>query len=278
MRYQQKMPFPIAFVVLLILAFLGLTWPVWRWLWSEWWTNDYYSHGLLIVPTSVYLAWRCWPTQKLFGDNRGLILMACGVGLYLFFMMNKALYLAALTVPFILSGLVWTFGGIKLWQSLAFPLGFLAFMIPLPVIERLTLPLALWTGVCSGSLVHWLGMDVAITGAAVQLPNTDLVIGAQCSGINSIISLLTLTTLFAYALHGPLWGRLMLVGTAIPLAMLSNILRVANLLWVAHYLGAEAAFRFYHDYSGPIFFLVALLLIIPLTRVLQCKAIRFEVL
>jgi exosortase len=149
-------------------------------------------------------------------------------------------------------------------------------MVPLPFVDRVTLPLALWTGTCSGWLAHALGLDVNVTGAAVSLPNAELVIGAQCSGINSIISLLTLTTLMAYTLDGPLWGRLALVVMAIPLAMLGNILRVANLLAVAHYLGVEAAFRFYHDFSGPIFFGVALLLLIPLARLFQCKTLHFE--
>jgi exosortase len=276
--FQQKTRTSLAFVAPLSLAFLGLTWPVWRWLWGEWWSNDYYSHGLLIVPVSAYLAWRRWPTKKLSGDNRGLVLMACGVVLCLFFVADKALYLAALAMPATLAGLVWTFGGLRLLQSLAFPLGFLTSMVPLPFVERATLPLALWIGTCSSSLLHWLGLDVAMTGVAVRLPNTELVIGAQCSGVNSIISLLTLSVLVAYALHGPLWGRLTLIGAAIPLALLSNVLRVANLLFVARYLGARAAFRFYHDYSGPIFFGIALLFFIPLTRLLQCKAIRFEVL
>ncbi len=265
-------------MALALLAFAALTWPIWRWLWGEWWSNDYYSHGLLILPVSAYLAWRRWPKGKVPGDNRGLILTTCGMGIYLFFIAEKGHYLAGLCMPILLAGLVWTFGGLRLLQNLAFPLGFLAFMVPLPFVERATLPLALWTGVSSSSLTRWLGLDIAVTGVAVQLPNTELVIGAQCSGINSIISLFTLTALVAYALTGPLWGRLTLVGAAIPLALLSNVLRVANLLWVARLFGVEAAFRFYHDYSGPIFFLVALLLIILLARLLRCKAIRFEVL
>jgi exosortase len=265
-------------IFFLLLAFIALTWPVWRWLWSEWWSNDYYSHGLLIVPVAAYLAWQRHSREKWLSDNRGLVLLTCGVGLYLFFIVDKALFLAALSIPLILAGFVWTFGGLTVLKDLAFPLGFLVFMVPLPFVERATLPLALWTGFCSSSLVHWLGMDVIIIGTAVKLPNTELMIGAQCSGINSIISLFTLTTLAAYVLHGPLWGRLTLIAAALPLAALSNILRVANLLWVTRYLGSETAFHFYHDYSGPLFFLLALLLLIPLTRWVQCKTIRFEVL
>jgi exosortase len=266
---------------LLSLALLTLlTWPVWRWLWGEWWSNDYYSHGPLILPVSAYLAWRRWPppSEREPGDHRGLMLTAGGVGLFLFFIAHKATYLAAFTVIVIMAGLAWTFGGLELLRRLAFPLGFLGLMVPLPFVERATLPLALWTGACSGWLTQRLGLAATVTGAAITLPDTTLVIGAPCSGINSIISLITLTTLAAYLLRGPLWGRLALVGLAVPLAMLGNILRVANLLWVAHYLGAEAAFRFYHDYSGPLFFVVAMLLLIPLARLFRCETPRFEVL
>ena len=84
--------------------------------------------------------------------------------------------------------------------------------------------------------------------------------------------------LAAYLLVGPLWGRITLVALAVPIAVLGNILRVANLLFVARYLGAEAAFRFYHDYSGIVFFALVLLLLMPLTRLLQCRTLRLDVL
>jgi exosortase/archaeosortase family protein len=76
---------------------------------------------------------------------------------------------------------------------------------------------------------------------------------------------------------GPLWGRLALVALAIPIAVVGNIVRVANLLFVARYYGAEAAFLFYHDYSGIVFFVLVLLLLIPLTRLLHCNMLRLDV-
>ncbi len=133
-------------------------------------------------------------------------------------------------------------------------------------------------GVTSVWLVRLFGVEVTVVGNAVTLPNADLVIGAQCSGINSILALVALNALVAYALRGPWWGRVSLVGLAVPLAMGGNILRVAALLVVARAWGADAAFRFYHDYSGVGFFMLALLLLLPLARLLQCKSLRHEVL
>lgn len=261
-----------------------LTAPVWRWLWSEWWSNDYYSHGVLILPIALFLAWRrlrnagelSWSSMQ--GDNRGLLLLAFSLAAYLFLLTDKALYLAAFAMIGIVAGLVWTLGGSVMARRLVFPLAFLALMIPLPFIERATLPLAQFTGLCSGTLMSWLGLDVTVNGVAVTLPNADLVIGAQCSGINSMITLLTLTTLLAYIFEGPLWGRLMLVLLAVPLALAGNIVRVANLLVVARHVGIDTAFDFYHNYSGIVVFFLALLLMIPITRLLQCRTVRAEVL
>ncbi|MBK8048652.1 MAG: archaeosortase/exosortase family protein [Anaerolineales bacterium] len=108
----------------------------------------------------------------------------------------------------------------------------------------------MFTGVCAGGLVQVLGLDVLIVGNAVSLPNADLVIGAQCSGVNSLIALVALTVLVAYLFNGPTWSKIVLVLLAIPLAILGNILRVATLLYVARAWGADAAFTYYHDYSG----------------------------
>jgi exosortase len=264
-------------------AFVLLTWPVWRWLWAEWMDNSYYSHGVLIGPVALYLGWRrlqldkAWHWQMTKGDSRGLLLLAISLGLYLYFVNQKAYYMAAFALIGLLVGLICVFSGLAVVRKLAFPLGYLLLMVPLPFIERSTLPLALFTGVCSGALVQFLGLDITVVGNAITLPNADLVIGSQCSGVNSIIALTSLNTLTAYLVVGPLWGRLALVALAIPIAVVGNIVRVANLLFVARYYGAEAAFLFYHDYSGIVFFVLVLLLLIPLTRLLRCNMLRLDV-
>lgn len=254
-------------------------WPVLTWLWNEWRHNDYYSHGLLIVFVSAYLLWQLRPLSPLpqTGDVRGLGLVAAGMALLLYFMADKAFYLASFALILIPAGLIWVFWGGEHLRRMAFPLLFLGLAVPLPVIERATLPLALFTGVCSTELVHWLGVSATVSGNAVTLPGSTLVIGAQCSGISSIMALLALTTLGAYSLQGPMWGRLMLVALAVPLAMLGNLLRVTALLWVARQFGVAAGFNFYHTWSGPIFFAGVCLLLIPLSNLLQCKTLRSEI-
>ncbi len=268
---------------LALAVFAVLTWPVWRWLWGEWMGNEYYSHGILIPPVSLYLAYQRFRNDKALvwrpgmDSNAGLVLTGVGLALYLWSLNNRAFYLAAFAMIIMIGGLVWTFGGANVARRLLFPVAYLALMVPLPWVDRYTLPLAMFTGVCAGAIVRFLGLDVTIVGNAVTLPNADLVIGAQCSGVNSLIALTALMILAAYLVQGPLWGRLTLVVLAVPLAILGNILRVSSLLFVARAWGAQAGFVFYHDYSGIAFFVVVLLLMLPITRLLHCSQLRPEV-
>jgi hypothetical protein len=120
---------PLSFLTL----FMLLTWPVWRWLWGEWWRNDYYSHGILIVPIALYLAWRRVDAHELEGDSWGLLLLLGSLAAYLFFLTDKAYFLAALAMIGLLGGLVWTFAGREVVGRWLFPLAFLSLMVPLPV-------------------------------------------------------------------------------------------------------------------------------------------------
>jgi exosortase/archaeosortase family protein len=92
-----------------------------------------------------------------------------------------------------------------------------------------------------------------------------------------LIALTALMVLAAYVADGPKWGRITLILLAAPLAILGNILRVSSLLFVAREWGAQAGFVFYHDYSGIGFFVIVLVLLLPLTRLLRCNSLRPEV-
>ena len=281
---MPRTPFQALWLPMLAaLGFFAVTWPVWRWLWFEWMSNEYYSHGLLIAPVAAFLAVQRFRHDKELayrpgqGSVYGIVVLGIALAVYLYFLQQRAYYLAAFAMIGMLAGLIWAIGGTTVARKLAFPIGYLTLMVPLPFVDRVTLPLALFTGYCSGSIVQFLGMDITIVGNSISLPNADLVVGAQCSGVNSLITLLALLVLVAYLLEGPIWSRVALVLLAIPLALLGNIIRVATLLFVARSWGADAAFTYYHDYSGILFFVAVLLLIVPITRVLHFGRLRAEV-
>jgi len=275
MTFDKRAALAAALVAVLLLA---LSYPILYWLVNEWLGNDYYSHGWLVLPVSAYLAWRQWPKGEREPANVGLIPLGLGLVGYLVALLNKAYFLAALALIVLLAGLAWFFLGTRALRRLSFPIGFLIFMVPLPFVERASLPLQLLTGTCSTAVARVAGVDATVRGAQITLPNVDLVVGAQCSGLRSIVALFTMVAIFIHVLDGPWWGRLLLVLSAIPVAILGNIFRVASLLWVADTWGAGAGMTYYHDYSGSVFFLFAFALLLLLSRAFQCREIRADIL
>ena len=264
-------------IVLMGALLLIIALPTLRWLVNEWWTNDFYSHGLLVPPVAAFFAWRLWPGIRPRPSNLGVIALGASLALYLGALVNRAYFIASFTLILILAALAWFLLGIQAVRRLAFPLGFLVFMVPLPFIEEQTLPLAQFTGRASGFLIRLLGIDVQINGFQVFLPNANLVVGAPCSGMRSIIALLTLVAVAMYVLRGPRWGKAILALAAIPIAVVGNIARVASLMLVAETWGADAAFRFYHDYSGILFFLTAFGALLFLSWMVRCREIRDDI-
>jgi len=107
-------------------------------------------------------------------------------------------------------------------------------------------------------------------GNVIQLANTSLEVAEACSGIRSLISLLTLGIVYGYFCESRIWMRIVLALSAIPVAIAANAFRVAGTGLAAHYYGAEAAEGFFHSFSGWLVFLVAFAMLFALHRILVC--------
>jgi exosortase len=100
-------------------------------------------------------------------------------------------------------------------------------------------------------------------GNVIVLPNMRLGVVEACSGIRSLFSLLALAAAVALVLmpSTPRWAKLLLVASAVPIAILTNSFRVTGTGILAHWWGPEVAQGFYHDFSGWIVFMVAFVLL-----------------
>ena len=126
---------------------LALFYPTLRWLVGEWLGNDYYSHGPLVPMISGLVAWRLWrswpPEQRrLEPANTGFVVAAgrrwssiCSRSA------SAPTFVGSLAMILTLAGLVWALFGTALLRRMAFPLLFLVFMVPLPFVEPLSVPL-----------------------------------------------------------------------------------------------------------------------------------------
>ncbi len=169
-----------------------------------------------------------------------------------------------------LLGLVMLWGGWPLLRAYWMPIALLVFMVPLPMeqIARLNFQLkaiasdsALWLG------VEGFGIPAVRQGSYVFLP-PDAVTGEEktltvdnvCSGLRSLIALTFFAAMFALICRVKGWWRIVLLLLAVPVALLSNALRITGLLVVAHHDGIAAASEggWFHDLSGLLIFVLAL--------------------
>jgi exosortase len=162
--------------------------------------------------------------------------------------------------------------GRAITRELLFPLAFLFFMFPLPmaVLDTIAMPMKLFAASAGAAIVTLLGMPLVQEGFQLHFPTTSLVIDDPCSGLRSLISLAALGALCAYFFQAPTWKRMALFIAAIPIALISNILRVTFLASLAFH-GKNAASGFYHDLSGIMVFLLALAMLFGTRRVLEWR-------
>ena len=264
----------------LIASLLGLAfWNTLAWLAEAWWSDAYYSHGPLVLLISAFLIWlsrgavRRTPegTQPL-----GIVILALGLLLHAGAVLWRAYYLSAFGLLAVLAGLGLLFLGRQAMGKLLFPLVFLSFVIPLPLAERFGPPLEVFTATQATNLVRLAGIPAINEGSRVMLAGSTFAVGAPCSGLSSLVALIALAALLAHAVQGPVWARWLVFLSAVPVALLANVVRVASLFVVANAWGPDVALGYYHDLSSPVLFLVALVLLILLSRGLGCGDFNLE--
>jgi len=266
-------------IYLLLAALLALlAYPAGVWLVRSWLTNPYYTHGFLIPPLTALLIWGQWRTlaavPRQGGSWLGLVAAAVllGVALWAQSWQNYAVVLWA--VIGLAAALVLYLEGWPRLRLLFFPLLFLALAVPLPIVDRASPWFEAFTARWATGLAQRVGIQAQQMGGEIALPNTTVVVGAPCSGLRSLVTMITLAVGWIYIVQGRWWAKLILLVAVVPLAALANVLRVGLLLVVAQVWGADAALTYYHDWSSPILFLTALGLLLLAGRLLQCHRIR----
>ena len=116
------------------------------------------------------------------------------------------------------------------------------------------------------------GIPVLREGNVIILANTKLEVAEACSGIRSLVSLLTLAIVYGYFVDPRTGIRVAIALSAIPVAIVANGLRVAGTGFAAHYIGPAAAEGFFHTFSGWLVFVVAFVLLCAVMQLLRWLA------
>jgi exosortase A len=270
-------------VTLLVASFALLYWRVIASLVYDWAHDDDYSHGFIIIPLAAYLVWE--RRERLWGvplrpNTWGLLIVAGSIAVLLAGLLGAELFLSRVAIVGTLIGGVLFVLGWRHLKVLVFPIGILLLMIPIPAIiyNQIVFPLQLLASQVGESSLALAGIPVLREGNILILANTSLEVAEACSGIRSLISLLTLGIVFGYFTDPRPGVRLIIALSTVPVAIVANGFRVAGTGIAAHFYGPAAAEGFFHTFAGWLVFVVAFLLLFVIMRVVLwvSPADRFE--
>jgi exosortase len=228
----------------------------------QWASDDNYSHGFFIIPLAIYFGWeRREELRAAVLRPRAAGLAIIGVSLLLFAagVLAAELFLARVSMVGVVAGTILFVWGSAHLQALAFPVGFLLLMVPLPTIvfNQIAFPLQLFASRIGEVSIAAAGIPVIREGNVLELSNITLAVAEACSGIRSLVSLVTFAFVLAYFAEPRPPARAVVVLAAVPIAVLANAARVAGTGFASHWFGARAAEGFFHTFSGWLMFAVA---------------------
>ncbi len=216
------------------------------------WASDAnYSHGFLVPPIALYFAneaARRGPVAAGGGVATGLTLLIAAIVGRLATTLVPLGFVGDLSFLIGLAGLVALLAGGAALRRYAFPLAFLAFMVPLPVAlyTSIATPLQLLVSRVAADLLTLTGLPVLREGNTMTLPGgLTMFVAEACSGMRQLTGFLALTTAVAFFTTRPAWYRATLVASAVPVALTANVARVVLTGWIMSYdpAYAEGAFH-----------------------------------
>jgi exosortase len=247
-------------------------WELWVGLVAQWAHDDNYSHGFLIVPLAAYFAWQrraalaATPSRPSFW---GLVLIAISIAMIAIGTMAAEIFVARVSLVVLTAGCIAFLYGRQHLSILRVPVLFLLLMIPLPAIvfNQIAFPLQLFASQVGEVTIRAAGVPVLRDGNVLELEALRLEVVEACSGIRSLVSLLTLAVVLGQVGGGSRRRMWLLALATIPIAVAANAGRVAGTGLAAHVWGKAVAEGFLHTASAALAFAVAVAALLALKSV-----------
>jgi exosortase len=265
----------VAYFYFGVKAFLSLSQTAAQWMASGWNSENDQQHCWAILPVSIFLVllrWRDLQAAPKAPSNSGLWFISAGI---LGFIVGVRCVEARYTIfalPLLCYGFARYLFGAAVARIVLFPCVFLLFMTPFGAIVQSTAQLQSKTAAVIHGLSTVLGIPISVEGARITSLDhrfEPLEVAGGCSGIRSLMAMLTLAALYAYfVMRGPVRG-LVLFGFSIVFAVLGNFARVFSVVLFARFIDPKTATGLYHDYSGFVFFPVAVLAMVGVGNLLN---------
>ncbi|MBL8798357.1 MAG: exosortase/archaeosortase family protein, partial [Planctomycetia bacterium] len=238
---------------------LCLLWAYWTTLTelSQRWSYDAsYSHGWLVPVFAAVLLWLrrdLMPTELVRPSWLwGGLLLTVGVACRLFGAYFHFVWYDPISLLPCLAGVVLLVGG---WSAIRWTwpaILFLGFMIPLPYryAGMLAEPLQRFATVVSTFLLQAFGLPALAEGNVILLSEVEMGIVEACSGLRMLVVFFALSTAFALIVRRPIWEKLLIVTSAVPIALAANVLRITATGVLHETVSSELANAVFHDFAG----------------------------
>jgi exosortase len=257
---------PLWRIVVLAALSLWLYGPTLFHLVAQWWQDPNFSHGFFVPAFSAFVLWQeraRWAQLPLRPAWTGLAILAIALVTLVIGQMGAELFLARFSLLMLLAGIVILFLGWNYFRAILFPLGFLILMIPIPAIvfNQITFPLQLLASRVAATVLPWTGVPVLREGNVIILPTMALEVAEACSGIRSLMSLITLAVIYGYLMEKRTSVRVLLAMASVPIAVLANSVRIIGTGLLVQYWDPDKAEGFFHLSWGWIIFVISLLML-----------------
>ncbi len=243
--------------------------------WTEQlWTDPSYSHCFLIP---MFSAWVLWKSRDKFqnvliqANWSGIIVTLISVGVLILGVFADENFLSRISLLLLLAGIVIQFYGWRCFQAGLFPWAALFLMVPLPRIlfAQITLPLQFLSSRLGSGLLDLAGIWNLREGNLIHLHSLTLDVAEACSGLRSLMSLVTVSVIYGYVFEFKRWQRVLLVICAVPVAVMANGFRIMGSGVVGEYWGRDKSEGFFHSFSGVVVFVFSFLLLILVGQTFQ---------
>ncbi len=247
---------PVVFAGLIGVGLLWATWPSLVTMVERWSSDPRYSHGYLVPAFSLFLLW--WRRDRLKTGPlsgapwAGMAFIAVGAALKLVGGYYFVTWIDTVSLVPSLAGICLLVGG---WTALswAWPaIVFLIFMIPMPyrVENALGAPLQRIATIASTYILQTLGLPAVAEGNIILMNKAEIGVVEACNGLGMLLMFFAFSTAVVFIIHRPLIDKAFILLSAIPTALLANIIRITVTGLLHETAGSKVADAVYHDLAG----------------------------
>lgn len=227
------------------------------------WSDPSWSHGFIIPLFSLYFLLQAKNeilNLKPASSYLGFFFLICGLLFYAFNLLYLHFgYLGPTSMIATLGAIILFLGGWKLVRYTWLPVAFLIFAVPLPdrFYRSITIPMRIWAASAASTLLSMVkGLNATASGVIIDVyykgkhMEPPLDVAEACSGMRLLLAFIALGVAMAYLHKRPIWQRLVLLASTVPIAILCNIIRVTVTGFIHILIGPKYSQGIYHDMLG----------------------------